>query len=179
MAWQVLQSAKDWDDFRMRIAEERNVQRNLVHWGAGPQKFPCMVDGYMPTMNKVVCCYVYPEDIAGLIHSMENLGLPVPTQKQVAVQRAYTKAAQPLTEADPQQAATEVPGHTWKDFANSITAHLLTQTHFLVETGICKAEEYEQRYQSSLASVDQWTAEQREIALSKIAGAIPPPPEQA
>ena len=181
MAWQVLQFPKDWDDFRARIADERNVQRNLVHWGAGPQRYPCMVDGYMPNTTKVVCCYVYPEDIAGLIHSMENLGVPVPTQHQVAKQRAYEKAVAPLAEAvaDPSQAATAVSGHTWKDFANSVTAHLLSQTHYLTETGICKPEEYEQTYQQFLAKVDQWSAEDREIALSKLSGAFPPPPEQA
>jgi hypothetical protein len=50
-------------------------------------------------------------------------------------------------------------------FHNALLAHVLTIVNFLVDTGICKAQQYEDRYTGFLAYVDRCAAADREALL--------------
>lgn len=158
--WKLLKSPADWDAYKTEMTLQRGLQQNLMNWGSGPQKYPCLIDGLLTSTTRVTTCYVYPEDIGPLVGAA---GYTLVSQDIVVGKQA----------AQPQ--ATAVPDHTWKDFANSVSAHLLAQSHFLCETAICSREQYEAVYNQMLARVDQWTTEDRENALAKLTGNFPLP----
>lgn len=160
MAWQLLNSQADWDAYRVRVTNEHSLQQAAIVFGTGPQQYPCLIDGLMTSPTKFLTAYVYMDDAAKLFPN------------------GYGDVAQ---QAEQQQAVfgppgghgvqTQIPGHLWKEFANSVSAHLLAQLSYLVDTGICTEEAYQAKYVGFLAKVDQWTAEDRAKALEQLPGA--------
>lgn len=158
--WMRLNNLADWEQHKAEFVTSHSIQQQLVSWGSPPVEYPCLVDSMAISPVKIVSAFVYRDDAVKLI--------PVPKQAQ----------AQQAMQSDPQAQASAVPGHTWKDFADGTTANLLTVIHFMVETGICTREKFEEVHTMFVHNVEQWSAEDRDVALSKITGAIPPPQQQ-
>lgn len=128
----LLRNNDDWHSYKEQTKRGREELVPEDAFGHGPKEFPCLVATYYNELlpMKIAICYAYQQDAADLLNCCDS-GKSLP-------------AAAPMD-----------PRETFR----SMSAHILTITHFLVETGICKAPQYEAQYIAMLARVDQWSTD--------------------
>jgi hypothetical protein len=141
---QLLTQPGEWVDFKNRTEAQHGLMASQVQWGQGPAEYPCLV---MPLVqpDKVICCYVYPDDATELINACGWLRHRVDQEQQAA----------------PDQ--TVLPSQD--EFNRKSMAHIMAVVHLLIDTGIVDAKRYEQEYLRQFARVEQVKEEQlREVA---------------
>jgi hypothetical protein len=151
----LLQSAVDWDNYRRDHAQRLGAVGQLAQWGKGPQEYPCLIASVMLPNNHIMCCYVFERDARELLQAC-GPGTP-----------AAIAAVNP-------DADDRVPkGLRQSDYNASFTAHLLTMMDFLIETGICRKDQYEDKYHAMLSDVDRMMAEDKQAAFDRLSGRVP------
>jgi hypothetical protein len=156
--WTLLRTTPDWEAHKKEMAVAMQVPANVVAWGKGPQRFPCLVSSIIPQVIpevgkheiKVVSAYVYEDDAEALM----------------------TAAGRTVRDPD----APPVPNQ--RQFNRWVAAHLLTLSHFVVETGLCapgKGAEagkaaFEDKLTESIECVDAWHSEKKAEVRQKLAG---------
>jgi hypothetical protein len=144
---------------QQQVCAVHGLTPNEVTWSGLPPEFPCLVGvkilagpGQRPEAH--VCCFL-PQGARYLLAALDD--------KSTTLQGPHRQpASTPTPTVSPSLAET----------LRSVSANLLTVAHFLVETGICKQEQYLEKYTAFLAQVDQWHAETVEDRLNAVAKTI-------
>jgi hypothetical protein len=137
----LLMTPDDWQTYQNRLTAQWGLQGVVVVWGAGPREYPCLVAS-RPTNEqppKVLSCFVLQADARELLAAVPQ----PPTHPEVGPSRAPT-------------------GPTQENFNRWATAHVLTIVRFLVDTGICKQDQYEHELLENIDRVTQWHGEDKE-----------------
>ena len=150
--WTLLRNSVDWDRYCQQMAQQTGVTGTLVNWGQGPKEYPALVCSYQASPLKIVSAYVYETDARILIQS---LGTPLNDNVPVAAPAA--------TAADSNAKQGE--------FNKWAAAHFLTIAHFMIETGICTKDRFEQKLTEALSLVDEVQAEKRDALLAEFTSA--------
>jgi hypothetical protein len=134
MSWTMLKAPPEWDQYRQQVARSQGVVPDAVAWGHGPQSYPCLV-ATLPTGTRpgeklrLTSAYVYATDAEELLRAAGS-GQQAPRS--------------------PDDVA--LPGQ--KDFNRWTAAHLMVIAYYLVETRICKKDDYETKLLEALELVD-------------------------
>lgn len=154
--WTLLRNAVDWDRYCQQMAQQVGSVGTLTQWGSGPKEYPVLVCSYQASPLKIVSAYVYETDARMLIQSLNT-----PLNDQVPV-------ATPATNK-----ADTCPGNTTQgEFNKWAAAHFIVVAHFLIETGICSRQVFEQKLTEALSLVDEVQAEKRDALLSDFTPAV-------
>ena len=129
-----LRNVAEWDQYRHEMAARYGLEAAVVRFGAGPQAYPCCVASVRKDVETVASAYFY---VADAIRLLQEAGAPLPKPEPPPA---------PATALDPESI---------KENARMVSANLLAIVHFLVETGICRTEQYEEVLNAKLAEVDQ------------------------
>jgi len=148
--WTLLRNSVDWERYCQQMGQQIGAVGTLTQWGSGPKEYPALVCSYQASPLKVVSAYVYETDARILIQA---LGTPLNDNVPVAAP-AVQAAASPN---NPKQG----------EFNKWAAAHFLTVAHFLIETGICTKQAFEQKLTEALSLVDEVTAEKRDALLAE------------
>lgn len=140
----LLRHAEDWDQYRKQLAAQAGLSGVLINWGNGPKTYPCLVCSTDKGPMRMISAYVYKADAEKLLRFAANSATVVPGPAQVA----------------PASARTLV------DYYRHVAAHFLTVAYFMVETGLCKPEQFESKMIEFLAKVDQWSVSKKGDATS-------------
>lgn len=137
--WTTVKTAQDWADYRDRTAKTLQVATDRIDWGSGPIEYPCLVCTLFPprpagVLPKAYSAFVYQADAEELM---------------LASGRKFLDRDAPVP---PNQS----------QFNRWVTAELLAVISFLVETGICKKDQFETKLLESIELVDAYTSETKE-----------------
>lgn len=156
---QLLRNPADWMGLQQQACAAHGLTPNEVVWSGLPPEFPCLAGvkiltgpGQRPEAH--VCCFL-PQGARYLLAALEGTQSPLQG---------------PHRQSAPSAAPAVSP--TLAETLRGVSANLLTVAHFLVETGICKKEQYLEKYTAFLAQVDQWHAEAVENSLNAVAKTI-------
>lgn len=139
----LLRNENDWLAYRAQKTREFKLEGSLVDWGGGPAEYPCLVCSYPASPSRVVSAYFFEANARELLDAVKEAG------------SAAAPAASGPSFAEQQD-----------DFNKWVTAHLLAVVHYLVETGICTRDKFEQRLNEALSLVDEASAAQRDARLA-------------
>lgn len=164
--WFLLKSLADWDDFRRQRADVWGLDVADVQWGRGPQQYPCLVAAHrLPNAQpaKVLAAYAYPEDAMRLLQAAGPNAQaipPAPTAPpgMVAVPvGALSASALAVQFAQVKEMLERISrlNASRKEHDRHSAAKLLTIVKILVDTGIIKEDQFEERFNAALAFVDQ------------------------
>ncbi len=131
--WTVIASPDEWAAYTAKMALELRLAPSTVEWGSPPAAYPCLVSSHMPprpagTNPRVYSAFVHLADAEALFRA--------------AGRRTVDPDAPP-------------PGPTQDQFNRWTAAQLLAVVKFLVDTGICKKEQFEAAMVESLEIVDE------------------------
>lgn len=131
--WTVIGSPDEWAAYTAKTALELRLSPSAVVWGPPPAAYPCLVSSHMPphpagTNPRVYSAFVHLADAEALFRA--------------AGRRTVDPDAPP-------------PGATQDQFNRWTAAQLLAIVKFLIETGICKKEQFEAAMVESLELVDE------------------------
>lgn len=156
MPWTVLKSPSEWEAHKKQMADIMQVSVASVTWGGGPQRFPCLVSSLVPKVVPTGCkhdvvvnsAYVYEDDAEVLLKA----------------------AGRPVRDPDAPVTPNQQQFNRW------VAAHLLTLSHYIVETGLCapgKGAEagkaaFEEKLTESIECVDQWHGENKKALREKL-----------
>jgi hypothetical protein len=132
----LLRNLSDWHAYKAASVDNYGLH-GVTDWGAGPQRFPCLVSSCPIGTSRLASCYVYPADALFLL-----------------------AAAKELLPAD--EAGTD---RRQDRFNKSAAAMFMTLVELLVDTGIVTPAVFEERHVRSLARVDQIGAADRDELL--------------
>jgi len=137
--WTLLKNAADWATYQTDTARRLSLGGENIAWGSGPQSYPALVCTLLPprpagTDAKLYSAYVYLADAEELFKA------------------AGRKIADPDAPVPPNQ----------KQFNRWVAAQQMTVAYFLVETGICKKEQYEEKLLEMIVKVDEYHSDKRE-----------------
>lgn len=130
--WTILKERSAWEIYKEVLVGQLGLGGSTVDWGSPPGEYPCLVCSHAPPpppggTARVYSAFVYLKDARKLI----------PVQP----------AGHPEAGGQPDQ----------QDLFNRwMAAQNLTILHFLIETGICKREAFEDRMLEFLGKVDEW-----------------------
>lgn len=66
-----------WEQFKLNFSQPNGFDAKEVAWGNGPPLFPVLVTArYFPTVKRVMCCFVTPDDARNLLTAC--LGVETP-----------------------------------------------------------------------------------------------------
>lgn len=154
MGMLLLEDAQQWEAYKAQFAKKNEVELNQMQWGDGPGGFPCIVASIMKNPTTVVSCYIFPDDARMLCESAGYFVSP-----------ADDKSVAPRHDPDP-------PGRVsaeQDDFNRSTVAHLCSIVKFMTRTGIATEKTYQDEYTRQLHDVGQWSADERNKKLGKLA----------
>lgn len=143
----LLRDPKDWERYKAELAQREAFKDHEVSWGRGPHHYPCLVETLvLRGPIRLMSAYVYEENARQLLDACPQhvAAAPAPAQDRGAWPEWFKEVWAK------QQA-----------FNHHLTADFLTVVYFLVATGICKEEGFEQKQQEFTAFVDQTNAERR------------------
>lgn len=171
--WVLLKDVQDWEAYQTRVAVLLNVPATMVQWGMPPAQYPCLAatttrevnDGTVHThRTRLLTCLLYVGEALELVRAAGHTVLEPPPVFTYAPPRVQPEPA-PV-----ESASAETAG--WRrqvaEAQRSTSANLLTIAHFLVETGICRRDAYEEQYQRFLREIDQLDAGRREALGSAV-----------
>ena len=140
--WTLLKSAADWAQYRADVGVQSGLGHGLS-WGRGPAEYPCLVASiHEPGSCRMHVAYVYRGD-AGALLDQPAPPVAAPASRAAVERRAYDR---------------------------SLAAGLLTLTELAIDTGLCRQEQFEQRWTANLAKVDQWSAEDHDPFATAVRG---------
>lgn len=148
--WTLLRNSLDWERYCQNMAQQTGATGTLVNWGQGPKEYPALVCSYQASPLKIVSAYVYETDARQLIQS-----LGTPLNADVPVAEPVVPAAE--SSNNPKQS----------EFNKWAAAHFLTLAHYMIETGICTRQGFEQKLTEALSLVDEVHAEKRDELLAE------------
>lgn len=149
MPWDMLADRSDWNRHCTGFLTANNMSPHQVVWGAGPVEYPCLVATMLVPAAAggtagMRSAYVYKADAVALL-KMAGLSVPEPG------------------------AAAQVAGNaTQNQFNRWVSAQMLTVIKFMVDTGICKPGQFEERMIESLEMVDAWKKDKTEELRAKL-----------
>lgn len=137
--WTLLKSIEDWAAYQVDTAKRLSLGGENIAWGSGPQSYPALVCTLLPprpagTDPKLYSAYVYMSDAEELFKA------------------AGRKVVDPDAPVLPNQ----------KQFNRWVAAQQMTVAHFLVETGICKEGQYEDKLLEMITKVDEYHSDKKE-----------------
>lgn len=155
--FKLIQGPADWEQHRKEVALSLNITGQLVTWGKGPQSYPCLVASLQTGPLRINTAYVYPQDARVLLNAVAALesseAIPLEAGGDAFGQQAV------------KQAAPAIPPSMQQQFNVHVTAQLLAMTYYIVESGLCTKEAFEQKLAQFTAQVDQWHTEDIEAKL--------------
>ncbi len=139
MSWTIIRTPECWAKYQQVTAETLKIKAEQVAWGDGPQQYPALACTLMPPRPpgapiKLYSAYVYPSDAEELL-------------KAAGVKLVDPDA--PVVPSQPQ-------------FNRWVAAQMMTVAYFLVETGICKPEQFEDKLLEMITKVDEYQGEKKE-----------------
>jgi hypothetical protein len=145
MSWTLLKSTEDWTEYQKRTAKTLRVSPTNVDWGSPPESYPCLVSTLFPprpagSQPRAYSAFVYESD----------------------AEEVMTAAGRKMLDADMPLPPTQAQYNRW------MAAQMLTIVHYMVETGICKKEQYEDKLLESIELVDTYSRDKREEFKSKL-----------
>lgn len=147
MPWDLIKDREDWNRHCSAFIVANNMSPHQVVWGSGPVEYPCLAATILlPAApggtGKLTTAYVYKADALALL------------------------GAAGLTVAEP--GATAPGSTTQNQFNRWVSAQMLTVIAFMVDTGICKPGQFEERMIESLEMVDAWKKGKTEELRAKL-----------
>lgn len=138
-AWNPLVTSDDWSKHCEQQLRTHSLAADQVNFGKGPNSYPCLVATiYVPPspggVAKMVSAYVYVDDAKALL-KMAGVG---------------------VQDLDAPKSPNQEQFNRW------LSAQMLTVVWFLVQTGICKPEQFETKMLEKLDMVDAAKGEQVE-----------------
>lgn len=143
--WTTLKSPADWAEYQVTTAKGLQVLPERVGWGHGPVSFPCLV------------CTLFPPRPPG-------------TDPRAYSAFVYLSDAEQLFAAEGRkfvERGTVLPP-TQGQFNRWTAAQMLTVVHFMVETGICKKDQFEEKLLESIELVDEYTNGKKDELKAKL-----------
>jgi len=148
--WKLLLAQSDWESYKKET--EAQAAGGTVQFRKTPKEYPCLADAYIVKAdNTLLMCFVYAGDAVALIQA-----------RSLPENMATAAKAEAAPAVGPSQA----------DFNKHTAAYLATVAWFLVETGIAKERAFEDKLNSFLSRVDQWSAEDQEKASATVRNAF-------
>lgn len=145
----VIGNAADWEKYKEKLAVDLALIKDRVKWGEPPVSFPCLATTLFPPRPNgqdpvSYSCFVYEAD-AELLLKRAGKAPVDPDAPQLPGQRAFNR---------------------W------IAAQQLTIIDFMVDTGICKRGDFEERLLEAIELVDAYQTEKKaklrdQLALHK------------
>jgi hypothetical protein len=137
--WTTLKNAEDWAAYQIKTAKGLQILPERVSWGTGPNDYPCLVCSLFPprppgTDPKAYSAFVYQADCEEL----------------------FAAAGRKFLDRDAPVPANQAQFNRW------VAAQQLAIVHFMVETGICKKEQFEDKLLESIELVDEYTKGERD-----------------
>lgn len=159
--WTLLRSPADWETYRQTVAQDNNAVGTPIVWGHGPRDYPCLVITYVPPrqpneLPKMISAYTYYTDIEPLLAALSEAG-------RLTMPAGVAAPAPELQAADMQQRRP-----TQDSFNRWVAALLLTHAHYLVNTGICRQEQYEDKLTEFLGLVKTQADQSMEAHLQRM-----------
>lgn len=135
MPWTLLKDRNDWNRHCTEVTAAHDMTAAQVAWGSGPVEYPCLAATLVTPpvpggLSKLVTAYVYKADAATLLNA------------------AGVTAETPAIN-NPSQS----------QFNRWVSAQLLAMLYFMIETRICKQEQFEDKLLEMLENVDAWKRE--------------------
>lgn len=145
MSWTLLKTADEWKQYQSKMAKTLRVNPAAVSWGDPPESYPCLVCTLFPprpagTQPRAFSAFVYEGDAEELMSS----------------------AGRKFIDRDVPAPVTQGQYNRW------MAAQMLTVVHFMVETGICKKDQYEEKLLESIELVDGYTRDKRNELKEKL-----------
>lgn len=139
MSWTIVRNREEWAKYRELTAEKLKISADNVAWGDEPEAYPLLACTLMPprpagASPKLYTAFVYPADAEELMKA------------------AGKKFLEPDDPVPPNQ----------KQFNRWVAAQMMAISYFLVETGICKPEQYEDKLLEMICKVDEYQTEKKE-----------------
>lgn len=139
--WTCIADEAGWVAYKLQTAQTLRVSPDKVDWGTPPAVYPCLAATHMPprpagTDPKCYSAFVYEADCEAL----------------------FAAAGRRLVSPDAPPQPTQAQFNRWT------AAQLIAVVHFLVETGICKKDQFEEKLLESIELVDEYRKDRRAAA---------------
>lgn len=143
--WTTLKNADEWTAYQAKSAKELQILPERINWGTAPQDYPCLVCTLFPprppgTDPKAYSAFVYPADAEELM----------------------TAAGRKFLDRDAPVPPNQAQFNRWT------AAQMLAIVHFMVETGICKKDAFEEKLLEGIELVDDYTRGKKEELKAKL-----------
>lgn len=126
--WELVSSAADWTKFQDAQSAKAAPHGGAVVWGLPPQEYPCLVAPLIQP-GKVVCAFCYAADARRLLPARPAPAPAAAPQGVSAAQNSFNRWLAAMSQA----------------FA-----------YFMVETGICTEDRFEEQLLVAIENVDAW-----------------------
>lgn len=133
--WTVIRSAEDWENYQKTVSSGLGTTVNNIAWGNPPESFPCLAATIVPpriagTPAKAMSAFVYEADAEELLKA----------------------AGRKTVDPDARPPVTQDQFNRWT------AAQLTAIIAFLVDTAICRKEQFEEKMIECVEFVDAYRA---------------------